>query len=567
VRSRLVALVLCVVVPTLVVSVLAAVSAWESGRAATERDLTARADALASAVRRELDLSRATLQALATSPQLAANGLAGFHARLAAIPLSAGARIVLADEAGQILLHSLYPYGSPLPKRGDPGIAARIFAVGVPQVSDLFFGSRSSDGLIAVDVPVRIGGRVAYDLGIALHADALHRVLLEQRLPPAWSAALMDGRGTLLSRTIHPERAVGRPAPAASLAAIAAAEPLFSSVSQDGVPIRAAQAAVPDTGWSVLVAVPIARLEAPLKRTLLTAVVVNGGLLLTGLLAALWHARRIARPLGALSVAAAAVGRDAAPPPVPPGVREATTAAGALAAAAADLARRGRERDVAERRRVLLVAELNHRVKNTLATVQSLAEQTAKRADGDLGRFNRDFNGRLQALARAHDLLTASAWEGSTLGAVADRALAPWSGQGRLRVVDAGGANGPVGPHQALALVLALHELATNAAKHGALSRLGGRVEVRLAAEPDGRAFHLDWTEAGGPRLSGEPPQRQGFGMRLLQRGLAHDLGRGSAVRLRFDPAGLRAEIGFATVVGRTGGEEPAALVRAAVPA
>jgi signal transduction histidine kinase len=97
--------------------------------------------------------------------------------------------------------------------------------------------------------------------------------------------------------------------------------------------------------------------------------------LLTGLLAALWHARRIAGPLDALSDGAAALGRGEAPPPVPRGVREASAAARALAGAAADLARRGRERDEAERRLGLLVAELNHRVKNTLATVQSLAAQ------------------------------------------------------------------------------------------------------------------------------------------------------------------------------------------------
>jgi two-component sensor histidine kinase len=150
-------------------------------------------------------------------------------------------------------------------------------------------------------------------------------------------------------------------------------------------------------------------------------------------------------------------------------------------------------------------------------------------------------------LARAHDLLTASAWEGSTLGAVADQALAPWSGQGRLRVVDAGGAADRLGPHQALALVLGLHELATNAAKHGALSRPDGRVEVRLSAGPgSGGALRILWTETGGPPLPAGPPARRGFGTRLLERGLAQDLGPGSAVRLDFEPAGLRAEIRFA---------------------
>ena len=545
VRARLVALVLCVVVPALLISVLEAVRDWEAGRKMTERALAARAEALASAVRRELDVSRATLQVLATSPQLAAGDLAAFHDRLQNLSLPDGARVVLSDEEGRMLLHSMRPFGGDPAKRADPDMVRRVFASGDAQVSNLFHGSSSRDALISIDVPVRLDGRVAYDLSLAIRPHTLHRVLLEQRLPADWSAALVDANGVLISRTINPERAVGQRAQAASLAAIAVGETPFSSVSQDGVPVRAAHAAVPGTGWAVLVAIPVSRLEAPLRRDLLTALAANGTLLLTGLLAAVWHARRISGPLGALSGGATALGRGDAPPPVPRGVREASAAGRALSAAASDLARRGRERDVAERRRGLLVAELNHRVKNTLATVQSLAAQTAKRADGDIGRFTHDFGGRLQALARAHDLLTASAWEGSTLGTAARQALAPWSGQGRLRVVDAGGGPGAIGPHQALALVLGLHELATNAAKHGALSRPGGRVIVLLSADAGGAVLRLEWTEIGGPPLPGPQPPQQGFGKRLLERALAHDLGEGSAVRLRFEPEGLRAEIRF----------------------
>jgi two-component sensor histidine kinase len=121
-------------------------------------------------------------------------------------------------------------------------------------------------------------------------------------------------------------------------------------------------------------------------------------------------------------------------------------------------------------------------------------------------------------------------------------------------VVDAGGGAGRVGPHQALALVLGLHELATNATKHGALSRPDGRVGARLSADADGAALRIDWIESGGPPLPGTPPVRRGFGTRLLERGLAQDLGPGSSVRLRFEPAGLRAEIRFARQQAQAGG-------------
>jgi two-component sensor histidine kinase len=561
------ALVLCVLVPMLLVSVLDALHDWDAGRANTERMLVARSEALASAVKRELDLSRVTLQVLATSPQLAAGDLAAFYDRLRDVPVPEGARIALADASGRMLLNSILPFGGPLPPRGDTGVVARVFATGEPQVSDLYTGQATREPLVAVDVPVRLNGRVAYDLTMGFRADRLNRVLAEQHLAPGWIAAVVDGRGVLVARSLNPGQAVGRPATPATAAAIAAGDTLFSTTSQEGVAVRAARAAIPGTAWNVVVAVPVARIEAPLRRSLLETGLVNGGLLFTGLLAALWHARRITGPVGALSAGATALGRGAAPPPVPRGVREASAAGLALSGAAADLARRGRERDVAERRRGLLVAELNHRVKNTLATVQSLAAQTIKRADGNIGRFSHDFGGRLQALARAHDLLTASAWEGSKLGTVARHALAPWSGQGRLQVVDAGGGAGVVGPHQALALVLGLHELATNAAKHGALSRPGGRVAVVLSADAGGGVLRLDWGESGGPALSGEQASRPGFGIRLLERGLAHDLGEGSAVRLRFEPEGLRAEIRFLPAGAKGSAPEPSDEGRAVVAA
>jgi PAS domain S-box-containing protein len=210
------------------------------------------------------------------------------------------------------------------------------------------------------------------------------------------------------------------------------------------------------------------------------------------------------------------------------------------------------ERRRAERRQALMVAELNHRVKNVLATTQAVADQTLRRAGGDIGRFSADFMARLRALARAHDLLTARGWEPAGLGDVVRAALAPWMPEGgeggrvSLALQDGGGGAGPaaaVSPRQAQALVLALHELATNAAKHGALSRPGGRVEVRCAAGRGG-AVSLAWGEVGGPAEPG-PPARRGFGTRLIERALAQDLGPGSRVELRFDPGGLRAAIRF----------------------
>lgn len=234
---------------------------------------------------------------------------------------------------------------------------------------------------------------------------------------------------------------------------------------------------------------------------------------------------------------------------------------GALAVSTfADIA--GRKQ--AERQRELLIAELNHRVKNMLATVQALAAQTLRGPAGDdAGRFAQEFDRRLRTLARAHDLIAANAWDEAELGAVARAALAPLlaNAEGPERIRMDGPAGVRIGPREAQALALALHELATNALKHGALSVPGGQVALRWQAVgtgPEDR-IALVWEESGGPRLHGAPARR-GFGTRLLERGLARDLGAGAEVALDFAPAGLRASIRFAPPRRRgVATEEPAA--------
>jgi len=164
----------------------------------------------------------------------------------------------------------------------------------------------------------------------------------------------------------------------------------------------------------------------------------------------------------------------------------------------------------AERRLALLVAELNHRAKNALATVQVLAEQTLRGAAGDLQRFAQNFLMRLQALARAHDLLTQHSWEATRLEAVASAALSLWLSEemGSARValqMSEAAKRAVVSPRQAQALVLGLHELGMNAAKHGALSRTEGRVNVRC-----------DLSEKNLATINGSVAQTAGRGIHLV---------------------------------------------------
>lgn len=201
------------------------------------------------------------------------------------------------------------------------------------------------------------------------------------------------------------------------------------------------------------------------------------------------------------------------------------------------------ERVRAERSRELLVTELNHRVKNTLATVQSIAAQSVRRANVPGGSFGRDFVGRLQALTRSHDLLATQDWERVDFARVVAAGLGPWLEAGRsIRLVGSGRIQVDAG--QVQALILALHELATNAVKHGALSRPGGEVEASWSMGEDGIA-RFEWRESGGPPVMPPSPDKRGFGMRLLERGLVHDLGPGAEVHISFPEDGVQAVMRF----------------------
>jgi PAS domain S-box-containing protein len=218
----------------------------------------------------------------------------------------------------------------------------------------------------------------------------------------------------------------------------------------------------------------------------------------------------------------------------------------------------GASRDLTERKRAedlqrMLVNEINHRAKNTLATVQAIVRMTLRdNADPELARNAID--ARLIALAGAHDLLTTRSWLGADLTDVIARAMAPFAA-GQI-VLDGPSVDLTAG--QALALSLALHELATNAAKYGALSRPEGRVELRWRVA-NGK-LDLNWRESGGPDVIA--PSHRGFGSRLLEDILFRDLN--GETRVDFAPDGVRCTITAALTSEIEGRASPAPCPKSA---
>ena len=191
------------------------------------------------------------------------------------------------------------------------------------------------------------------------------------------------------------------------------------------------------------------------------------------------------------------------------------------------------DRVQAEHRQALLAAEVQHRVQNTLAVVQSIAQMSF----AGLGReVVAPFEQRLMALAGIHDLLVQTAWEAADLRRVLERACDAFPVKGRI---DISGPAVGVTPTAAVVYGLAFHELCANAVKHGAFSSGDGRLEVSWSlAEPDLSKFRLVWREYNGPLVTA--PTREGFGSRLLKRALAMQLG--ASVIIRYPEDGLICE-------------------------
>ncbi len=195
------------------------------------------------------------------------------------------------------------------------------------------------------------------------------------------------------------------------------------------------------------------------------------------------------------------------------------------------------ERKKAEEAQALLIQELNHRVKNMLTTVQAIALQSL---NGAQGAEKERFLSRIQALATCHNLLTRSSWEGARLRDILDSTFAPHRSLQAAQRISLSGEDTLLSSRDALSVTLALHELVTNAVKHGAFANNDGRIELSWQVEPSAAAtrLHLSWSEEGGPPVA--TPHHQGFGSRLLTSLAAQS---GAAYSCEYPSAGFKCRL------------------------
>ena len=390
--------------------------------------------------------------------------------------------LLVSDRDGRQLFSSLATDASLLPRRNNVEITRKVFDTGRPAYSNLFIGSVLNKPILTVEVPVNIGGRVVYVISFTPPIAMFQDMLEKQRPNADWTMSMFDAEGINFARVPNPQQTVGKRASPTLLAELfKAPEASLETVSLEGVPLITAVAHSQVSGWIIGVGIAQASLASPLWRDLAVTIAIGVLLLLIGIGFALRMASAIAR---------------------------------------------------GEALHVLLVEELNHRVKNTLAVLQAIASQTFRSAS----KAERDaFDGRLGALARAHDLLSQEKWTGAGIHDVVHRVLQPYAviGSSRVRIH---GPKVPLAPPRAVMMSMILHEIATNAAKYGALANDTGSISIAWhLTEPDHDGLHLTWVETGGPHV--HAPTRRGFGSRLIERGARDQLG-GSAT-VDFLPTGV----------------------------
>ncbi len=530
VRRRLLLMALSLVVPAMIFMTLLARAEFGESRARYEQQLVATTRALVVATDRQIGQGQSILQTLAVSPALASGDIPAFERQARAAVQGGEGWVLLIDNERQ-RVNTRLPVGAPVPRIGLPDYRWRTIRAGRTSVSNLVLpkGQEQFPPFVSIDMPVIVDGKL-YDLAYQQSPKAFSSLFAAQNIPHSWVASIIDREFSLVSRSKDQDRFLGRKASPAIQKAIAVRnEGVLLSQTLDGTPTLSAFSRSQTSGWTFVVGVPRVELSRANWSSVGLLSLASALLLALGAAVALVFSRDISAAVRGLAVDAKAVAAGEVVPLRPDRFVEIAEVRAALHDSAVQLRAREAEEQRAHQRQQLMINELNHRVKNTLFTVQSLARQSLGRpADTPgLGAFNE----RLMALARAHDLLTQSAWEGADLKEILEETLEPYIERTVLA-----GPPAALSPNAALALSMVFHELGTNAVKYGALSTPEGNVTVVWHVDPNARhRLTLHWEERGGPTV--QPPSRAGFGSRLIAASLKSDLA--GEARIDYRPTGL----------------------------
>ncbi|SMF44113.1 Two-component sensor histidine kinase, contains HisKA and HATPase domains [Tistlia consotensis] len=484
------------------------------------------AGSLAQSVDRELSSMLTTLRILATLPSLQQGDYETFHSRAQAALEGTGTFMILLDDRLRQILNTRVAFGTDLGPTSDPASARLAVERDAPVVSDAFLGKTSGKWVFNVVLPVVEGDGSKRVLILTRNAEKLSDTLRSQQFPPGWKVVLLDTQGAVIASS-DPETETGR---RFFLQTGANGAQGLVRETEGGVDYLAVVQPSLNSDWRVVAWAPKAVLREPFRRAFELLVV--GGLLIAAaaLLAVVWLSRRIGRPVGRLARDAERLGRGEDVEPFDPPISEVATVSAALSEAS-------RSRKAAENEIRFLMREVAHRSKNQLAVIAAIAKQTAKGADS-LRDFEVAFQRRLQGLARSTDLMVKENASGVELLALVETQLEPFRPTEQSRV-SLRGPHCRLSIHSAQMLGMAIHELATNAAKYGAFAGTAGSLDVSW--HDTGQRLSLQWRERTVQAVA--ESGRSGFGTMVIERMVGQSLGAEVERRLHGDGIEWRFEI------------------------
>lgn len=514
--------IIALAVPLLALLGMEATRLTSSERARLFGEARRSAERIAADLDQTLNGYIAVLESLATTPALAEDDFATVYRQAQAALGSRGLYAFLRDPTGQQLFNTRVPYGTALPR--SQGFDDQVVQTSRPYVSDVVIGDVAKRPVMAVSVPVLRNGKLRYVLSLSLEPALMKELLDRQKMPPDWRATIADRKGVVIARTRLHQEFVGKPLSDESRSDRSEGQPEGTDLEGRSVKWGTAPSAV--AGWKVYVSVPSALVDAAAREALLSYILIVAAFTCVGIAGAVGVARIITKPLNMAEDAAKALGEGRAVQFKPTLVTEAN-AIGTALVEAAEL------REQAEQQIMLLMREVNHRSKNMLAVVQAIARQMST---SDPKLFVRQFSDRIVGLAASQDLLIESNWQGVRVADLVRSQLSLFRELIGTRI-EITGPPVRLQPPAAQAIGMALHELATNASKYGALSDSEGKVRVswKLEGKDDARAFCLEWAESGGPAV--KPPDRRGFGYTIMVAMVEKSLD--ATVEVSYEPEGL----------------------------
>ena len=467
-----------------------------------------------SQIDNRLEAYRAMLDVLAVGRRVLDGDMEGLRTQLEQVHITPGIWFTVRARSGQQILNTSVPRSEPLPAfpgRGD----SVIFNEGKPFTSNLIWAPVTKQWAVTLSMPIRVPpvtGEVKYALSIGVPASHLQTLVAD--VPRGWVAVISDREGKVLARSLQHAEWVGKPMALGAWEMTRDVPPGQGGLWRDvftleGIKVIGAYHRMNSTGWLVGVSALPQVYAAPRRNILLLgSLLAIVSLLLASLLAFLMG-RRIINAIHVLEVKASGM-RDMKVIEFPrTSLKEVNTVADIMRNTTQVLQAR-------QKQQTTLMQELNHRVKNTLATVQSISRMTSRNSN-DIKAYEEAFSARLLALSSTHNLLTESAWLGVELHQLLRTELKPFQTRAR---VSFDGPSVTLTSKVAVALGMAVHEMATNAAKHGAWQGSDGSVRIRWSVKDDLLTF--EWREKCARVI--EPPTNSGFGSRLLRQTTVHEL-------------------------------------------